>query len=313
MYTPYGHVDRPLSNLAQRYTFEGAVARRLCPIVKVPAETGKYPIFGNEEMFVQSDIIGDRTEANEVKWYVAWGYYQCVARALRGFIPGRLLKGAEPAVQPRATTTRKVKAGLDLLREVRLNALLTATVGTTGQDSGDQSDAWATASTGTPLADLTAWKRAFKSSTGRAPNVVVIPDQVVTKMVVTAEWQDQVKYVQAGRIENFDELPGKICGMVPVVPSQQYAAELITTAFDPATMPTLADIWGDHVFLMWVNPRPSLFDASACYELQFLPETVRRYPKPELGIGGGEYIQAEYMGTQKTINGYLVYRGQNVI
>jgi hypothetical protein len=314
MYTPYGHVSKPLTTLASNYTWEGGIADLICPRVPTGGqETGKYPIFGSEEIFARSDILGDKSKAQEINWYVGWGYFQTIPRGLRGFVPGRLLAGADAVIKPKATTTRKVKAALDILREIRLVSLIDATVGITGMDSGDQTNSWATPATGKPLDDIASWKRAFKAATGRKPNTIVIPDQIIPHLVATDQWQKQVVSVQGGRIENYDDLPGTICGMKPLIPSQQYAPELLTSATTPATMPTVTDVWGDNVYLMWVNPRPSIFDASACYDLSFIPETIRTYPDPELGIRGGLWIQCEFQSVQKMINSYLLYRGQNVI
>lgn len=314
MYTPYGHIDKPLSNLASRYTYPGAIARMACPVITEGVEeSGKYPIFGNEELVVRSDAIGDRTEANEVKWYVTWGYYQTQGHALRGFVPARLLKSAEKAVAPRTTTTLKVKEALDILREVRLAALWDATVGTTSMDSGDKTNAWATASSGTPLTDIAAAKQAFKAKTGRAPNTIVMADDVEQKLVACDEYTDRVKYVQQNQLATYDELVNPLAKMRVLIASQQYVPELLSTTSAPATRPTTLNVWGDNVYLAWINPRPSLYDASCCYELMSMPETVRTIPEPKWGIGGGEWIQCEYMSTQKMINSYLLYRIQNVI
>lgn len=314
MYTGYGNVSKPLSNLASNYDWEGAVASQICPWVSTGGEeTAKYPIFGSEELFVRSDIIGSKTPANVVDWTVGWGYAQTVPRALRTFIPSALLLGAAKSIKPKTTATMKVKTALDILKELRLVALLDATVGTTGMDSGDQSDAWATAATGTPLADINAAKRAFLAATGRQANRIVLPDQVVTKMVDCDEWTDKVKYTHSDVIQNYGELPGKICGMTPVVPFQQYAAEQITTTYTPTTMPTTTDVWGNNVYLMYVEPRPNIYKASACYELGFIAPHVRTYPDPSLGINGGLWIQVEFQSVAKMINSYYLYRIQNVI
>jgi hypothetical protein len=314
VYTGYGHVSKPLSNLASNYDWEGSIASQICPWVSTGGEeTAKYPVFGSEELFVRTDAIGTKTAATVLDWTLTWAYAQTTARAMRTFVPASFLASAAKAIKPKTTATLKIKTALDILRELRLVSLLDTTVGTTSMDSGDQSNAWATASSGTPLADINAGKRAFLAATGRKPNTLVIPDQVAAKMVDCAEWTDKVKHTHSDVIQNYGELPPKICGMKPLVPFQQYAAEQVTSTYTPTTMPTTTDVWGDNVYLMYVEPRPNIYKPSACYELGFIAPHVRTYPDPSLGINGGLWIQAEFQSVAKMINSYYVYRLQNLI
>lgn len=307
------HIEGRLTGLAEAYSHMGCIGNGLCPTVKVAKPSDLYTVFGREELFVTTDVLGDRDEANEVEWHTADLPFQTVPRGLRSFISSRQKKASDPPIQIETTTTKKLIRAMDLMKELRVKALADATVATTSQDSGDKSDAWATAATGTPVTDILDAKYAFINATGMKPNRIVIPDHIIPDMVLCAEWLAYFQPTHPDLIQKLDGLPPDIFGMTPMVPSQRYAAEAIASMEDPTTAPTLANVWGDHVYLAYVNPRPSLFESSWAYDLTFTKRRVRRIAEPKLGIGGGEWIQVEQETVEKEVNQYCLYRIQNVI
>ncbi len=315
------HVDAPLSNLASQYmglTGEFA-AGTICPVLKVAKESDKYFVFGHEQTVPLGDIIGERSEAAEVDWHVTTASYATVARALKGFVSSRSVANSDSAVRPMITTQQKIINTLLLNKEIRVVAAVVAAITATSQTTAI-GDAWATAASGLPLANIMAGNEALRAATGQYGTHVVIPASVVPVMVACAEWQQQVYYTHSDNIENYGVLPPKICGLIPVVPTTMKAnTDLLNLYYDPnhanfADLPSMAEVWtSDSVYILRVNPRPSLEDPSFMYDITSTKMRTRKWFDPKRGFGGGTYVQCEYQAVEKTINAYYAWELDNVI
>ena len=308
--------DEVLNNIASYYHHEGTVYQTICPIVNVKRISGRYYVFGREELRVMNDTLGRRSHANELEWHTTTAQYRTVARGLRTFIGSEDQDNADPVLQLETTGTEKIIRALDLAAEVRCVATVSAAI--TATSATTAGTAWQTGgTTGLPLTDIAAAKFNFKRACGRPPNVIVIPDQCVAKMILCDEWKEQFTYTEgaAARIGNFSGLPPVIDGMTPVVPSQLklLGSPGVADGLGPGGTPTLTSVWGDNVYLLWVNPRPAIMDASFMYRFTTTRQRVRRYDDPSVGIGGGTYIQVEKQDVQKTVNVYMAWEISNVI
>jgi len=308
--------DEVLNNIASYYHHEGTVHGQIAPIVGVKRITGRYYVFGREELRVMNDTLGRRSHANELEWHTSTSMYRTVPRGLRTFIGQEDRENADPVLQLEATGTEKIIRALDLTAEVRCVAAITAAITATSATAAGT--AWQTGgTTGKPLSDITAAKFNFARACGREANVIVIPDQCKAAMILCDEWRDVFTYNEGAqkRIGNYSGLPPLIDGMVPLVPSQLKLAGSPGNAdgLGPGGTPTLSGVWGDNVYLLWVNPRPAINDASFMYRFTTTRQRVRRYDDPSVGIGGGTWIQVEKQDVLKTVNVYMAREISNVI
>ena len=68
--------DKVLNNIASYYGHEGCVYKEVAPIVDVNHISGKYYVFGREELRVMNDTLGRRSHANELDWHVTTAQYR---------------------------------------------------------------------------------------------------------------------------------------------------------------------------------------------------------------------------------------------
>ena len=309
--------DEVLNNIASYYHHEGTVNQHIAPIVDVKRITGRYYVFGREELRVMNDTLGRRSPANELEWHTTTAMYRTVARGLRTFIGTEDRENADPVIQLETTGTEKIIRALDLAAEVRCVAAVDAAIAATSATAAG-TDWAAHGTTGLPLTDIATAKFNFKRACGRPPNAIVIPDQCVADMILCDEWTSQFTYDAGGaqkRIGTYSALPPLIDGMVPLVPSQLKLSGSpgVSDGLGPGGTPTLTSVWGDNVYLLWVNPRPAIMDASFMYTFATTRQRVRRYEDKAVGIGGGTYIQVEKQDTMKTVNVYMARQISNVI
>lgn len=299
------HQDAVLSNIAESYSFEGFIADIILPSVPVTKESDIFYRFYKEELLPTEDVIGDNDEAGELEWFTTTGTYVCVGRALKSFVPSRVIRNADAPIRPLVRTTEKLSRNLDLNKEIRVAALLAATVDTTGQayDINSSSTKWNTHATADPLGDLEHMAEQFELACGAPPTHFVLPRKVKTHLVQCVAYKEEVKYTHGDRLENYGVLPPKLAGMIPLIAGQ------VKNTADEGAAESLGYVWGNDVYLIRVNPRPDLMDASWGYQLTLSPKGVRRWNIPERGHKGGTMVQVEFVSAEQVVNQYYVYEG----
>ncbi|MBN2566246.1 MAG: hypothetical protein JXB46_11100 [Candidatus Eisenbacteria bacterium] len=302
--------DKVLNNIASYYGHEGCVYKEVAPIVDINHISGKYYVFGREELRVMNDTLGRRSHANELDWHVTTAQYRTVPRGLRSFIGQEDRENADPPIQLETTTTEKLIRALDLAAEVRLVAALDAAITATSNTAAGTD--WSTGgTTGTPLTDIATAKRNFRRNCGVEPNAIVIPDDLADYMVLCDEWKENFTYTVGGdsRIAKYDALPPSILGMKPLVPKQLKLSGSpgVSDGLGPGGTPTLTGVWaGTKVYLLHINPRPSIMTATCAYTLTTTRQRTRRYDDESVGIGGGMWIQVEKQDVIKVVNAWMV-------
>jgi hypothetical protein len=306
------HIDAALTNIAQAYGVNPEfVAPVISPFVQVTKDTGKYFVMGYEEYNLFDDVITDKTEAKEVDWFATTASYATVGRALKTFVSDKAVAVADSAVDPIATTVRKLTKMLNLNREARCAA---AFVTATASYTTAIATAWATAATGLPLTDIRTGSETIFARAGVYPNTILIPRTLVPYIVGTAEYRDHIKYVEPANSQLNSEIATRLCGMDVVLTSAQKSSDDLKTTLFTGTRPTTTGVWlADSVYLIYRNPQPSVTDASFMYHLGLTPFRVRRWRDEKRGIGGGTWVQVEYEGVDKVINSLLVQELDNVI
>jgi hypothetical protein len=200
---------------------------------------------------------------------------------------------------------RKLTAMLNLNREARTSA---AFASATSSYTTALSNAWSTASTGTPLTNIRTAVETIFARGGVYPNAILIPRTMVPSIIATAEYRDYVKYVEPANSQLNAEIAPRLCGLDVILTSAQKSSDDLKTSLYTGTIPTLAGAWvRTSCYIAYVNPQPSVTDASFMYHLGLTPFRVRRWRDEKRGIGGGTWIQVEYEGVDKVVNSLLVH------
>jgi hypothetical protein len=254
------HRDQYLTNLARQYRpdLTKFIADLVCPRVPVAHESDIYPVFSARDFFATDvpQLVADRSPAREIDTSYSSAPYQCYEYALKASISRRERKNADSIVR---LEQRKVEAVADQLmlgREIRAAALLRKTTNGGGLNLGaGVSNKW-NVDAATIETDIKVGKQAIKTAIGLTANTIVIPQIVATEVAVQQDIRDLVKIAMTGvGVQNILELgdlilPKKLWGLNVVVPD----AQQITSA-EGAT-DVYADIWGDNVRILYVDPTP---------------------------------------------------------
>lgn len=289
------HVNVPLTNLSRLYRplDSGFIAEEICPRLPVVHETDLYWVWNQPSFFGTevSDLTADRAEPREVDFDATQESYIAVRRELAWTISDRERKNADSVLRLAETKQLGVLGRLQLLREMRVAALLQdSSVSTTingevftgGLDSTMTAAAvvkWdaATATFQNILTDIIIGRTAMRQKIGVSPNVIVIPAMVAEGLhksqFFTQSAGPQAIYTgapqQAPIFAQYPLLPPVLFGMRVLVPGaiKNTAKEGQTAAY--------TDIFGETVVLAYVTPGPALEIPSVAYSLTAEPRQTR--------------------------------------
>lgn len=115
------HVAEEIDTFLAGYSPDEFVADQAVPIVPVDQLTDQFRVFTENNAFRVVNVLASTQSAiNEVDPETVLRTYQCIDRAIGGFIPNVTQKVATKAYDPRQALARRIRWALALEREVRI-------------------------------------------------------------------------------------------------------------------------------------------------------------------------------------------------
>jgi len=182
MLTPSSvHIDQPLTNLTLAYAQEQSnfIADKVFPTVGVQRQSDKYYIYDRANMNRTGDVkkLAPRTEVNRIGMSISNSSYYADVYGLGMDFDEQTLANEDAALDIRSAGAQTLMTRLMIHREEQFAASFFA-AGIWGSQS-TPSNLWSDYTNGTPIADVTAARRAMQlKSGGFKPNTMVIGKEV---------------------------------------------------------------------------------------------------------------------------------------
>lgn len=291
---------------------QGYVAGQVFPTIKVAAPSGSYNVWTRADFLRRGGKRLANYEAAPIEGFSTssqtysvgnWGVATLVtARDLAEARAG----GTSDAELYNAKTEFVTEKGA-LEREIAVATLVqtsgnwaTTRAGVaSGPTLSSQFIAWDQAAA-VPVDDVLRWKEDMRLRAGRAPNVMVIPIQLINVLKKNASLIDRIKY--DGRMDRpmevtLDQIRALFGIDKIVVPEAVYnsAAEGATAAY--------AYVWSTNMWLGYVAPRPSKFNPSAGYNFAWTGDTTTGLPT---GMQAGEGPQTWGTSPVESVEGLFI-------
>jgi len=285
-----GQIYNPvLTNLARDYAPMGFVADRLAPVVDVATETFEYNVWDTWSSFANDveTATPDRVETREIEISVTQETATAEEHALKVSVSDREERqGQATGIDPRRTKTRLLERRLMLAKEVRVaNALRRTASGGQLNLGAAPSNNW-NVDAGTIEADIVTAKEAVYDAIGIEPNAIVIPYKVANAISIQQDIREIFKYTVDGRQllgAGPNILPPEIWGLETIVPRSRRATNKQGQAN------AFADVWGDDVRVLYLNPEPDLEEPSVLYTFKVSgSEAVTTWRTPDPPV---EYVR----------------------
>ena len=294
-------VDIPLTNLSIAYTPENFIADQVFPNVPVQYLSGRYFTYTKAD-WLRRDVAvrAYGTRAARAGYNLSTSAYQCVEQALATGVPDEIVANALDPVQPLSDATRYVTTQIYL----QVESDVSGKVFGTGSWSGSSTPAtlWSNDASNPPV-DVQTAASGIASSIGRLPSIGVLGYPVWNTLLNNAEFLDRVKFGAA---------PGN-----PAVVTLQAAGALFQlakvlvglqiedTAAEGVTS-TLSFLWGNHMFVGYVAPNPSLLTPSAGYIFTYLQRQIANFREEQERQQIVECRQSWVTALTATDAGYLL-------
>lgn len=245
------HIDVPLSNVALGRRPEGFIADEVLPTTLVSKQSDMFYKYNHLEWFRNAPdnmtLRAPATEAKKVHLTVGTGTYFAPNYALGTDWPVEDEVNADEVLQWAESQALFITDRLLMDYELRVADLCVTTtnVGTVSTIAS----VWTDHTNSTPLSDLKSKLENFRQRTGKRANTIIIPEQVQAELSLNVQLRDRVLGSTApGLVSNADL--AKILGVGKVLTPM---SQVNTSVEADPQGGTLANVWGDHVWLMHLN------------------------------------------------------------
>ena len=294
------HIDQPLTNISIAYQPTGFIAELVFPAVPVQKISDKFFKYTKADWLRrEAEVRAMGTRASRGDYGLTTDNYVCVEHAIAKGVPDEIVDNADNPLNPAADAARWVTSQimLDLEVDVQSDAF-----GTGWSSSATPSPTWDNA-TSTPIEDVETAVNSVVSSIGQEPNVGVMGRGLWRYVKQHPDIVDRIKY-GAG--------PNS-----PAVVTLQAVAALFgldrlligTTVYDTAAegaASSLSYVWGTHMLVAYVTPRPSLLQPSAGYVFKYRNRIINRYREEQEHQDVVEGVQSFDVKLTATDAGYLI-------
>lgn len=295
-------IDPVLSQIAVQYRPHGFVYGQIVNSFPVEYNIGQYPEFAKAGFFASGDgrPVADDATTPLLEFEYSEQFYHCKDYRKKIRLTRKELQQAHPALR---LTESKTVGLLDVFageREKRLaNLLLPTETSASAARSGaaltikgiaagvgGSNKKW---SEGTKAAEAEIQKDVYTAKkevylkTGLWPNTLVITQQIAENMALDYTLKDQIKYALGLQqiSQGVGILPEKLFGLNVVIPDGA-----LTNTAGAGIAPNLAEIWGNHARVLYVNQNPSWGTPSVAYGMRGKVADGFSYSTPAVAEGG---------------------------
>jgi hypothetical protein len=172
------HIDVALSNLSVKYQNAELVGERLFSSLTVDKESGKYWIYGKEDMRTYRTKRAPGTRANKMDWKVSSDSFKCEEYSLEHAIPDEVRQIADAPLKPESDATDYITKALLLDQEVRIATLATTAGSYATGHYGAAATKWDDFQASDPVEDIRAMNSLIHGKIGQPANTMLLGKQV---------------------------------------------------------------------------------------------------------------------------------------
>jgi len=252
------HIDAALSNISIAYKNEGYVADKLFPVVPVDKQSDYYYIWTKDFWFRDNTRRrGPGATYAEGGLELSNTAFECINWGLSFPLPWEVIQNQDAAINLEETGAIWLADQFALARELKLKSLIMdASAWTT--DVTLSTTQWSDFANSNPISDVETGRQAIKKLTGRDPNVIMMNEEVWSKLKNHPDLVDLYKHTQVG------VLTPDLVAAVLQIDKLIVGTAVKNTAAEGADFAG-AYIWDKNAILMYLAPSPGLAIPSAGY------------------------------------------------
>ena len=287
------HVNKPLTNISVKYSFNEGIADQLAPSVKVKKRSDVYFIFDNNNLRLDETLRASGTHANEVSYNMSTSSYTLEEHALSQIITDEDRDNADAPLSMDIDVTEGLTEKLKIRREKMVADLaFTTTNWGNSHTIATATGLWSVGGVD-PLTDiLTASGVILQSGHVRA-NRAVIGNDVYKDVRMNTATLTRIQYTQRGIIT--EDILASLWDLDKVFVGR--AAYESAAEGDPTQ--ATAVFWEKHILVYYAPKSPQLKTPSAMYN--FVINEQYRVKKWREEARGGDMIEVSTLFVPKAV------------
>lgn len=297
------HQDAVLTGVSIAYTQPGFIADLVFPRVPVKKESDKYYIYGTELFQTPSAKRAPKTAYKRINWTVSTDTYTCEEYGLEEAIDDREMANADDPLNLEIDTTELLTSQIMLARERRVAALAFSSTYMTVYTTLSGTSQWSDYVNSDPIGDVRTGMSTVQGTIGRDPNTMIISRAVFDKLQDHPAITERVKYTQLGILTV--ELLARLFGVERVLVGMS-----IYDSANEGQTDSLAQVWGKHCLLAYIEPRPGLKKMSVGYSMVAREKQVEKYRDDTIK---SEIIRVSELVDEKVVSASAAYLIVNAV
>ena len=251
-----------MTTVAIQYPAQEFVSERACPRLPVKNESDIYYTFKKSHLNVIDSLKGISALPREIIWEIeSEDTYICRRYALREFLPDPIRNNQDPPIKSDITCTEHLLQTFLLSQEKRVRDLYAARDGSGTPPSPKK---WDDKDCTNIEDDVDIAVGKVKLAIGMKPNTVIMSDAVKKAIRKNPFLRNLFKYLAIPPEQVFSV--EKMFAMVFDIQNVLVAGAVYNSA-NKGQADILAELWGDTVYVAYLEPRPDLMKASFCYNI----------------------------------------------
>jgi len=299
------YVDKALTNVSVKYTNEEYVADRVFPVMEVDKKTGIYYEYDKSNLRKEdSRRVGSAKTAEVDREMVKRNYGPLEEHALKTGVTKDELDNYDSPLNPFIDATEHVTEKLMIEKEVDLATDLANTAIVTQNNTLSGTSQWSDYANSNPFANIETALGSVRLGGIKRPNTVLMGQPVWDKIKHHPDFLDRVKWSNRGVLTT--EIFADLIGVDNVI-----VAPAVYNTVDEGQTDSLDYIWGKHLWVMYVTPRPGLKTISAGYHLTL--KNGRYIDRWQSQDRKTEYVRANDYYERKIIAAPAIYLIKNAV
>lgn len=265
------HFDRPLTNISIAYRNEAYVGLQVFAGVNVQKISDRFFTYNRGDWLRREVAVrAPGTRAARAFFGVANSTYSCVERALATNVPDQVQDNSDAPLDPLANAATFVTDQILLEQEFDVAADV---FGTAWAASATPSASWS-ASNSTPIRDVATAKATIVAAIGREANTGVMGRGLWTHVSNNDEILDRIRYM-AGPNDPAIATATAVAALFQL--QRLLIGSAIYNSANEGATDSIGHVWGNHMWVGFVAPNPSLMTPSAGYTFEYEGRKINRY------------------------------------
>ncbi len=304
------YVSKLLTDISLGYRNESYICEQIMPVVPVVKDTAQIATYGMDNLRIAESLRAQGSGANEVNHSVTIGAHYILAdHALKEFVTKEESDNADLPITPQIDATENLTDRMLVIKEVELATTMANTGIITQNVTLSGTDQWSDFDNSDPFADIKLAMETVRAGSGKMPNTFVLSYATMMTLIIHPAFLDRLPTVV---VMSSDLVMQALRLAFPNIQNIWVGSAQYNSGVEGGT-DVLADIWGKHFWVMYVESKPRLKSRSFGFTYQAKGQNRQVKVLPYDDDKEGRFVRVNDKYDQKLVDNKCAYLIKNAI